>query len=114
MGRWSYSSRWTTEECKSITTKFLNKHHYFNDGVRWGGISWSQRSEKTGSVNFDVSTLEGNGRPPFRLDRCVNKWLFDVVILAELKPNHARSSPGYGLNISIHVAGALRGEKPYC
>jgi len=37
MGRWSYSSRWTVEECKSISTKFLNEHHYFDGGIRWGG-----------------------------------------------------------------------------
>jgi len=60
MGRWSYSNRWTVEECKSITTKFLNEHKYFDDGVHWGGMSWSRNGEKTGSINFVVSTVEGD------------------------------------------------------
>ena len=60
MGRWSYSSRWTVEECKSISTKFLNTHHYFDGGVRWGGMNWSRNGEKTGSIGFGVSTLEGD------------------------------------------------------
>ncbi|HUU29584.1 MAG TPA: hypothetical protein VM123_17415 [archaeon] len=60
MGRWSYSSRWTVEECKSISTKFLNKHHYFDGGVHWGGMSWSRGGEKTGSSDFVVSTVEGD------------------------------------------------------
>jgi len=60
MGRWSYSSRWTVEESKSISTKFLNKHHYFDEGVRWGGCNWSRNGEKTGSIGFTVSTVEGD------------------------------------------------------
>ena len=60
MGRWSYSSRWTVEECKSITAKFLNEHKYFNGGVRWGGMSWNCGGKKTGSIGFVVSTVEGD------------------------------------------------------
>lgn len=60
MGRWSYSSRWTTNECKSISTKFLNEHHYFNGDVRWGGMNWSRNGEQTGSIGFVVSTGEGD------------------------------------------------------
>ena len=60
MGRWSYSSRWTVEECKSISTKFLKEHHYFDGGVRWGEMSWSRCGEKTGSISFEVSTVEGD------------------------------------------------------
>ena len=60
MGRWSYSSRSTTNECKSISTKFLNEHHYFNGGVRWGGMNWSRNGEQTGSIGFVVSTVEGD------------------------------------------------------
>ena len=60
MGRWSYSSRWMVDECKSISTKFLNEHHYFDGGVRWGGMSWSRGDEKTGSIGFVVSTVEGD------------------------------------------------------
>jgi hypothetical protein len=57
MGRFSYSDRRTVEECKSITVKFLNKHGYFDDDVRWGGMSWTRNGEKTGSIAFVVSTL---------------------------------------------------------
>jgi len=60
MGRWSYSNRWTVEESKSISTKFLNKHHYFDGGVRWGGMNWSRNGEQTGSIGFTVSTVEGD------------------------------------------------------
>ena len=61
MGRWSYSSRWTVEECKTITTQFLNKHNYFNGGVSYGGgMNWSRNGEKTGSIGFTVSTVEGD------------------------------------------------------
>jgi hypothetical protein len=57
MGRWSYSSRWTVEECKSISTKFLNEHNYFDGGIRRGGMNWSRGGEKTGSISFVVSTV---------------------------------------------------------
>lgn len=60
MGRRSYSDRWTVEECKSITTKFLNEHDYFTGGIRWGGMSWNQGGETTGSIGFVVSTVEGD------------------------------------------------------
>jgi hypothetical protein len=60
MGRWSYSTRWTVEECKTITTKFLNEHKYFDGGIRTGGMSWSRNGDKTGSIGFVVSTVEGD------------------------------------------------------
>ncbi len=60
MGRWSYSNRWTTVECKSITIKFLNKHHYLNGNVRCGGMNWSNNGEQTGSIGFMVSTVDGD------------------------------------------------------
>jgi len=60
MGRWSWSNRKTVEECKSISTKFLNEHHYFDGGVRWGGMNWSRGGEKTGSISFIVSTVDGD------------------------------------------------------
>ncbi|MFH1505328.1 MAG: hypothetical protein ABIH08_08115 [Candidatus Omnitrophota bacterium] len=59
MGRWSYSSRWTVEESKSLSIQFLNKHRYFNGGIRSGGCNWSRNGEPTGSIGFTVSTLEG-------------------------------------------------------
>lgn len=60
MGRWSYSSRWTVEECHTITTKFLNQYNYFDGGVRHGGMNWSRNGEKTGSIGFEVSTVESD------------------------------------------------------
>lgn len=60
MGRWSYSNRLTVEECKSFPTKFLNRHKYFDDSVRSGWLNWSRNGEKTGSIGFTVSTLEGD------------------------------------------------------
>ncbi len=61
MGRWSYSCRSTVEECKSISTKFLNKHHYFDGGIRNGGMSWSRGGQPTGSIGFKISTIGGDG-----------------------------------------------------
>jgi len=60
MGRHSYSNRWTCEESKSIPVTFLNKHHYFDGGVRWGGMNWTRNGEKTGSISFVVSAVEGD------------------------------------------------------
>ena len=60
MGRWSYSSRWTVEECKTITTIFLNEHNYFDSSVRWGGMNWNRNGEETGSIGFVVSMEEGD------------------------------------------------------
>jgi len=60
MGRWSWSNRWTVEECKSISTKFLNTYHYFDGGVHCGSMSWCRNGEKTGSISFTISTLEGD------------------------------------------------------
>jgi hypothetical protein len=57
MGRWPDSNRWTTEESNAIPASFLNKHHYFNGGIRSGGMNWSRVDEKTGSISFEISTL---------------------------------------------------------
>ena len=60
MGRDSYSNRWTVEDCKTITTKFLNEHNYFNGGVQRGEITWSLNGKRTGSVSIIVSTVKGD------------------------------------------------------
>ena len=57
MGRWSYSDRRTTEECKSISTKWLKKYDYFI-GYKHGGMTWSRAGQQTGSISFCVSTFE--------------------------------------------------------
>ena len=60
MGRCSYSNRLTTNKCKSISTSFLNKHHFFDGGgVRSGLIWWGRNEEKAEKINFVVSTVEG-------------------------------------------------------
>ncbi len=66
MGRYSYSSRWTTSDCKSLSVKFLNEHHYFDGGVRWGTCSWSRNGEKTGSIGYVVSTAQGDASIRFQ------------------------------------------------
>ena len=60
MGRWSYSDRRTVEECKDITVKFLNEHHFLDGGARWGGMKWTRNGEETGNINVVVSTTAGN------------------------------------------------------
>lgn len=56
MGRWSYSNRWTTDECKSISVFFLRQHNFFA-GMRSGGIKWSCAGVTTGSAMVFVSTV---------------------------------------------------------
>jgi hypothetical protein len=59
MSRWSYSDRRTTEECKSISTKWLKDNGYFC-GFKWGGMRWTNYAgEETGSISFQVS-VEGD------------------------------------------------------
>ena len=59
MGRWSYSNRWTVEDCKRITTKYLKQHGFFDGGVRSGILTWSKNGQETGKISIQVSTLEG-------------------------------------------------------
>ncbi len=58
MSRCFYSSRMTVEECKSISTKFLNEHHFFDGGVRQGEYLWSYRGRNTDKMRFAVSTCD--------------------------------------------------------
>ena len=60
MGRRPYSDRRTVEGCKAISTKFLNKHRYFSGGVHRGEMSWSRCGNKTGSISFAISTVDGD------------------------------------------------------
>lgn len=66
MGRWEYSNRWTTDQVKSISIKFLNERNYFSGGTRCGGCSWFAGYEKTGSMNFTIFTREKDGRIGFQ------------------------------------------------
>lgn len=92
MGRWSYSSRWTTNECKSLSVKFLNENHYFDGGLRWGGCNWSRNGEQTGSIGFTVSTVEGDEYIRFQYtqtDRNTNeKTELDYKAQIESTPCH--------------------------
>ena len=58
MGRYSYSNRRTVEDCKTITTMFLNEHNYFDSIVRNGGMNWNRNGEETGSIGFVISMEE--------------------------------------------------------
>jgi hypothetical protein len=58
MGRWAYSNRWTVEDCKTITTQFLNEYNYFDGGVRLGELTWRRNGEKIGSIGMEISTVE--------------------------------------------------------
>ena len=60
MGRDSYSNRWTVEDCKTITTPFLNKNNYFTGGVKRGEITWSLNGKNTGSISIIVSMVKGD------------------------------------------------------
>lgn len=61
MGRDSYSNRWTVENCKSISTKFLKENGYFKGLHTFGGvISWSCRGQSRGSVGISSSMVEGD------------------------------------------------------
>jgi len=66
MGRWSYSSRMTVEECKSISTKWLKDNGYFC-GFKWGGMRWTNYAgEETGSISFKVSVNDNTGYIQFQ------------------------------------------------
>jgi hypothetical protein len=62
MGRWSYSDRLTTDECKSISIKFLKRHNYFDDldYISSGGMTWSRGDVKTSNIGFTVSTVQSD------------------------------------------------------
>jgi len=72
--------------------QFLNKHHYFDGGVRWGGCNWSRNGEQTGSIGFTVSTLEGDEYVRFQYtqtDRNTNeKTELDYKARIESTPCH--------------------------
>jgi len=61
MGRWSWSSRNTVEECLSIDIPWLSSHGYFC-GFKSGGIEWKNSlGEVTSSIGIQVSVVEGFG-----------------------------------------------------
>ena len=48
-------SRWTLDDCHSISTKFLKDYGYLEEGVyRNGTIRWFWAGEETGSVGLNV------------------------------------------------------------
>jgi hypothetical protein len=59
MGRRPYSSRLTTNQCKSISVKFLKKNLYFYKGGP-GEINWTHLGEKSGGIGFSVFMIAGN------------------------------------------------------
>ncbi len=60
MGRRPYSYRQTVEECKSISTIYLNQNNLFNRGIHNTTFSWTIWKTKTGSIGLQVSTIEGD------------------------------------------------------
>ncbi len=59
MGRWPSVYRYTTEQCKPISTKFFKKHHYFDAGVHYGELDWYSNRKNLGGINFWISTIPG-------------------------------------------------------
>ena len=58
MGRQPYSDRWTTEDSRAISIKFLKNHGHLNQEpmISSGSIQWSSRGLSKGSVGFTVDT----------------------------------------------------------
>lgn len=54
MGRYYYSKREEADSLKKIGTAFLKKHGYFNNGWKFGNISWSRNGEKTGNISIQA------------------------------------------------------------
>ena len=61
MGRYSYSSRKTVSECKTIDVFWLNKHDYFS-GYKSGGIEWKRGGKVTSSIGIEVNVLSAGDR----------------------------------------------------
>ena len=58
MGRHSWSNKYIVEDCKSISTAWLNKYDYLC-GWKTGGMNWSNSAgEKLDSIGFGVSVIE--------------------------------------------------------
>ncbi len=66
MGGWRWDKKTTVEECKSISTTFLNKHGYFRNGWNAGGMKWTRNGEQTGSISFTVSVQDWTGEIRFQ------------------------------------------------
>ena len=62
MGRWPYSERYTVEECKSVTTQYLNKHGYFNltGVIIKSSMRWIREEKETGFMRFEISIDPGD------------------------------------------------------
>jgi hypothetical protein len=46
------------DECKSISTSFLKKHGFLEEGlIKTGSMTWSRNGNKTGSIGFTVNTF---------------------------------------------------------
>ncbi len=59
MGRQSYSNKTETYQVKQISTSFLKKHGFFEDGMESGTVSWSRNGENTGRIGIQ-SRIEEN------------------------------------------------------
>lgn len=59
MGRWPYSSRRTVEECKSISTYFLNQNGFFSSSFKSGTLVWNENSCRESSIGLMI-LINGN------------------------------------------------------
>ncbi len=61
MGRDAYSKRHTVQECRSISTKHLNKNHFLNGTENKGVMNWNNNGIQFGSIGFEIFTFEDDG-----------------------------------------------------
>ncbi len=71
MGGWRWDKKTTVEECKSISTTFLNEHGYLHHGWHAGGMKWTRNGEETGSISFTVSVQDWTGEIRFQYTQTV-------------------------------------------
>ena len=69
MGRWSYSSRSTVEDCKSISIFWLKKQGYLKKGISYasGGVRWTNSmGDYKGSIGFSINVQGDRGQMRFQ------------------------------------------------
>lgn len=72
MGRDTYSTRQTIEECSDLNIFRLNRNNLFNGNVVNATLSWKMGIQKKRSIGIQVSTIEGNEH--CRLNYTISNW----------------------------------------
>lgn len=82
MGRWSYSSRMTVDQCKSIPMTFLKKQGYLERGYKSGNINWTIRGEKCGNIGIavEINQTEGYFRARYNIRQNGEREDFDYKV----------------------------------